>query len=398
MLRKSLANIKVVDFSQIGAGPTCSMFLGDLGADVVKVEPPNGDHGRKLGPPWYVDDESAIFVSFNRNKRSVCLDLKSEQGLEVAKKLISEADVLVESFRPGVMTRLGLGYESVKTFNPKIVYCAVSAYGSTGEHSGKAGVDGILQAASGLMMLLGEDGDAPSKVQAPIVDVSTGYMASISVIAQLFQRERTGEGGYLDVSLFATAVAIQQSSITAYLGNGELPARTGSAAPYSAPNEAFEANDGWIMVAAYLGDRWSRFCTIIEMPQLIDDSRFSSSSLRVVNRKQMRTELKEIFASKSSAHWIECFERSDILCSKVCDYKDLMSNSALHHLNLITVIEGANGHIYKSPGFPVNSRESLSAPHRAPPKLGQHTQEVLDELGYSPSQIEKMLKVGVAVI
>jgi crotonobetainyl-CoA:carnitine CoA-transferase CaiB-like acyl-CoA transferase len=397
MLRDSLAGIKVVDFSQIGAGPTCSMYLGDLGADVVKIEPPGGEHGRKLGPPWYDGGESAVFIAFNRNKRSICLNLKSEQGLDVARRLVREADVVIESFRPGVLERLGLGYESVSKGNPRVVYCSVSAYGSTGSDARKAGVDGIIQAASGLMMLLGEEGDEPTKVQAPIVDISTGLIASIAVLAQLHRREKVGRGGYLDVSMFASAIAIQQSSVTGFLGDGQLPLRTGSAAPYSAPNEAFEASDGWIMLAAYLGDRWSRLCEILDLRRLIDDPRFSSSSLRVINRKALRAELGPAFRTQTCAHWIAILDANDILCSTVSSYTDVLANPALQHLELITTLRGEDGKTYRTPGFPVNSRESQSKPHRAPPSLGQHTKSVLSELGYDVAEIDALLTSGAVV-
>jgi crotonobetainyl-CoA:carnitine CoA-transferase CaiB-like acyl-CoA transferase len=394
MLRKSLTGIKVVDFSQIGAGPTCSMYLGDLGADVIKVEPPSGDAGRQLGPPWFFERESAVYVAFNRNKRGVCLDLKTKEGLAVAQRLIDGADVLVESFRPGVMDRFGLGYDAVSARNHQLVYCSVSAYGSTGDSAKLAGVDGIIQAASGLMNLLGEDGQPPSKVQTPIVDIATGYIASISVLAQLFERTRTGTGGYLDVSMLATAVALQQASMTGFLGDGALPQRTGSAAPYSAPNEAFEAADGWVMVAAYLGDRWEKFCAVIDLPELASDPRFATSSQRVLNRPAMRAAVAPLFKQSDCAYWLERLAAADILCSKVADYNDLMANPALEHLQLIADIKDGNGKTYRTPGFPANSRESQSAAHRAPPGLGEHTRDVLEELGYSSNEIHQLFACG----
>lgn len=394
MLRESLSGIKVVDFSQIGAGPTCSMYLGDLGADVIKVEPPSGDAGRKLGPPWYFDRESAVYVAFNRNKRGICLDLKMPGGLKVAQRLIDDADVLVESFRPGVLERFGLGYKAVSVRNPKIIYCSISAYGSTGDSAKLAGVDGIIQAASGLMTLLGEDGQPPSKVQTPIVDISTGYIASIAVLAQLIQRMRTGRGAYLDISMFATAVALQQASITGFLGDGALPGRTGSAAPYSAPNEAFEASNGWVMVAAYLGDRWEKFCDILELPDLVSDPRFATSSQRVLNRPAMRTAIASRFKRFDCAYWLERLAAADILCSKVADYHDLIANPALEHLQLIADMQGRNGKTYRTPGFPANSRESQSVSHRAPPDLGEHTKTVLEELGYSSDDIHHLIASG----
>ncbi len=217
MIRTCLRGVEVLDFSQIGAGPTCTMMLGDFGANVVKVEPVEGDAGRRLGPPWY-GSESPVFVSFNRNKRSISIDLKNEAGRGVARRLALKADVLVESFRPGVMQKLGLGYETLSQERPELIYCAISGYGQTGPLAQRAGVDGILQAASGLMGLIGDENAGPCKVQAPIVDVSTGYIGALAVLAALVERQNTGRGAYLDINLFATAVALQQSAITSFFG------------------------------------------------------------------------------------------------------------------------------------------------------------------------------------
>jgi crotonobetainyl-CoA:carnitine CoA-transferase CaiB-like acyl-CoA transferase len=311
-------------------------------------------------------------------------------------RLMSGADVVLESFRPGVAERLGLGYEAVRALNPRVVYGSVSAYGSTGEYAPRAGVDGILQAASGLMMLLGEADQAPSKVQAPIVDVATGYMATIGVLAQLMQRERTGTGGFLDISLFGTALALQQSSLTGFLGDGAQPLRSGSAAPYSAPNEAFAASDGWIMVAAYLGDRWRRLCELLHREELISDPRFATSSLRVTHRQAMRDELNRSFATRDCAYWLETLLANDILCSKVCDYHDVMASPALAHLQMIAEMHDDTGKLFRAPGLPINSRESQSKPHRAPPRLGQHTETILVELGLGAHEMEKLIASGAA--
>jgi crotonobetainyl-CoA:carnitine CoA-transferase CaiB-like acyl-CoA transferase len=326
MIRSCLRDIKVLDFSQIGAGPACSMILGDFGASVIKVEPPDGDIGRRLGPPWY-GSQSPAFIAFNRNKRSICIDLKNADGNAVARRLALEADVLVESFRPGVMDKLGLGYASLSHERPRLIYCAISGYGQTGPLSRQAGVDGILQAASGLMGLVGDETSSPQKVQAPIVDVSTGYIGALAVLAALMERQNTGRGSYLDISLFATAVALQQSAVTSFLGDGRQPTKIGSAAPYSAPNEAFEASDGWIMVAAYIGERWKRLCDLLELPHLAEDPRFKTSSDRVTNRAAMREELRAAFYRRSCAEWLARLSDADILCSRVADYVDGQSSA-----------------------------------------------------------------------
>ena len=395
MIRSFLDGTKVLDFTQIGAGPTCTMMLGDFGAEVIKVESLGGDVGRQLGPPWS-GPHSAVFVAFNRGKRSIVLDLKHRDGQAVARRLALQADVLVESFRPGVMDALGLGYASLSADHPSLVYCAISGFGQTGPKSGEAGVDGIMQAASGLMGLIGDEATGPCKVQAPVVDVSTGYVATSAVLAALLQRGRTGRGSFLDVSLLATAVALQTSALTGFLGDGQQPAKIGSAAPYSAPNEAFQASDGWIMVAAYIGDRWRRLCTILGVPELMDDPRFDTSSNRVHNRPALRQALGPAFARGRCADWLEQFKAADILCSKVAEYADLMEDAQVSHLGMVVQMDHAGDGAFRTAGHPINPCEANAAPYAPPPRHGEHTQSVLASAGFSPGEVAALLASGAA--
>jgi crotonobetainyl-CoA:carnitine CoA-transferase CaiB-like acyl-CoA transferase len=369
------------------------MFLGDLGADVIKVEALTGDIGRTIGPPWDGDD-AAVYTAFNRNKRSICMDLKQSEGRELARRLIGKSDVIVESFRPGVMQRFELDYENVSSFNPSIVYCSVSAYGQTGPYSGKAGVDGILQAASGLMSLIGEAGGDPCKVQTPAVDVTTGYTATIAVLAALMDRVTTGKGTHLDASLFATAVALQQCSVTGYLADGELPIKIGSAAPYSAPNEAFPTRDGHVMIAAYMPERWKALCSVLKTPQLLVDERFITSQQRVLNRPALRIILSEIFRQGDTDAWISLLEAADIPCSPVATYDRLMHHPQLLHQNLIVRAEGASGKTFQFPAFPVRDN-GAPLQYLPPPVLGEHTRSVLEQLHYSAEDIAHLVSCRV---
>ena len=395
MLRKALDGICVLDFSQIAAGPACSMILADMGARVIKVEPPGGDLGRGLGPGW-IGADSAFFHAFNRNKQGICLDLKSEAGLAVARRLVAQADVLVESMRPGVMARLGLGYEQLRAHHPRLIYCSISAYGQQGPYSNRAGVDGILQADSGLMSIIGVPGAEPCKVQAPVVDVITGHIACTGVLAKLIQRGRDGEGGHLDVSLMNCAVSLQLPSIASYLSDAVLPARIGSAAPYSAPNEAFETRDGWLMVAAYIGDRWDRLCRVLERPELIHDERFASSRLRTANRPALRQELGEAFRRHCTAHWLEALLAQDILCAKVASYEDLMTHPQLQASGAMTSVHVCGHGAVRMPGFPINSLEENAMPHRPAPGLGEHTREVLRACAVADDRIDALMASGAA--
>lgn len=396
MIRTCLQGIRVLDFSQIGAGPTCAMLLGDFGAEVVKVEPPGGDIGRSLGPPWY-GSHSPVFIAFNRGKRSIAIDLKHEDGRAAARRLALRSDVVVESSRPGVMDRLGLGYEELSAEHPGLVYCAVSGFGQTGPLAAEAGVDGVLQAATGLMGLIGDEATGPCKVQAPVIDISTGYVGALAVLGALMDRQRTGRGAFLDVSLFATGVALQQSAVTGYLGDGEQPRKIGSAAPYSAPNEAFEASDGWIMVAAYIGERWRRLCGLLGLPELAEDPRFRTSSDRVANRAEMKRALGDAFRRKTCADWLALLRGADILCSKVAAYRDLLANPQFAHLGLVVDVDHPVDGAFRTAGLPINPREANALPYGPAPRFGEHSGAVLAEAGYSPAEIETLLSAGAVL-
>ncbi|GLC91916.1 CoA transferase [Cupriavidus sp. TA19] len=393
MLRDALNGLTVIDFTQIGAGPTCTMLLADMGARVIKVEPPGGELGRGLGPGWLGDD-SALFHGFNRNKLGVALDLKSPEGLAVARRMVTEADIVVESMRPGVMERLGLGYAELSALNPSLVYCSISAYGQDGPYAGRAGVDGIIQADAGLMSLIGLPDGEPCKVQAPVVDVMTGYVACVGILGKLAQRARDGQGGHLDVSLLNAALALQQSSITSYCADGKLPERAGSAAPYSAPNQAFRTADGWIMVAAYMPERWRRLCDVLGLPALADDPRFATSPLRVANRAAMVETLTSVFVTRPTDAWLALLQDADILCARVATYEDLMAHPQVAANRMMQRIPHETLGEIRTPGFPINSAQENALPVHPAPACGQHTQAVLAELGFSAAQVAALQARG----
>lgn len=386
MLRNALDGLTVIDFTQIGAGPTCTMLLADMGARVVKVEPPGGELGRGLGPGW-IGEDAALFHGFNRNKLGVSLDLKSAQGLAVARRLVADADVVVESMRPGVMARLGLGAEALMLAHPRLVYCSISAYGQSGPCAGNAGVDGIIQADSGLMSLIGLEGAEPCKVQAPVVDVMTGYVAAMAVLAQLAQRTRDGQGGHLDVNLLNSALALQQSSLTSWLADGVLPERVGSAAPYSAPNQAFQTRDGWVMVAAYMPERWTRLCELLDLPHLATDARFATSPQRVAHRQALVPLLTEVFRTRGTDEWLALLGAADILCARVASYEDVAAHPQVAANGMLAEVPHARHGAVRMPGFPVNSAQANARPHRAAPACGQDTRQVLRECGFGDADI-----------
>ncbi|HSI59844.1 MAG TPA: CoA transferase [Ideonella sp.] len=393
MLRDALKGLTVVDFTQIGAGPTCTMLMADMGARVIKVESITGELGRGLGPGW-IGDDAALFHGFNRNKLGIALDLKAPAGLDAARRLVAQADVVVESMRPGVMARLGLGFEALHALHPSLVYCSISAYGQTGPYADRAGVDGIVQADSGLMSLIGTEGAEPCKVQAPVVDVMTGYVAVMAVLAKLAQRGRDGLGGQLDVNLLNAALVLQQSSITSYFADGELPVRVGSAAPYSAPNQAFETRDGWIMIAAYMPERWTRLCGLLGLPHLAADPRFATSPARVANRYAMVDALTEVLRTRTTDQWLPLLRDGDVLCSRVATYEDVARHPQVASNGMIAEVEHPEHGRIRMPGFPVDSAGANARLHRAAPSCGQHTRQVLGELGFGENEIDSLDHAG----
>ena len=395
-INKALEGVRVLDFTQIGAGPLAGMQMGDMGAEVIKVEAPAGDIGRKLGPPWQ-NGESVVSMCFNRNKRSLIVDLKKSEGAILIKELAASSHVVLESFRPGVMDRLGIGYDALRAVNSKIIFASVSAYGQTGPWRDKPGVDGIVQAVSGLMSNIGDENSPPMKVLVPAVDMVTGFLTTSTVMAALRVVEATGLGQHLDMSLYNSAIMFQQSAIASYLSSGEKPIRIGTAAPYSAPNEAYPTKDGWIMIAAYHDDRWPALCKLLNKPELAIHPEFSTIPLRVANRKKLMTELTVLLASKTSAQWQELMEAQDIICGPIADYDMVMGSPQLKHNGLIVDTPNSIAGNVKMPGLAVGDRDAQSRVRYGPPTLGEHSCEVLAEYGLSQSQIDTLLASGAVV-
>ena len=392
-LNDALKGITVLDFSQVGAGPTCGMLLGDLGARVVKVEAPGGDIGRKLGPPWQ-NGESVVSMSFNRNKRSLAIDLKKHDGPALLRRLTKQVDVVIESFRPGVMERLGIDYPTLRAINPALVFCSVSAYGQTGPWRDKPGVDGIVQAVSGLMSNIGDARSPPIKVPVPVVDMTTAYLATTAVMAALRVRDATGEGQHVDVSLYNSAVMLQQSAVASYLSSGEKPIRSGSAAPYSAPNEAYPTQDGWIMIAAYHVDRWPKFCEVIGNTALAMDERFATIASRVKNRDALMHEITQCLATHGSQAWQDKLEAADIICGPIADYDMLAASPQMIHNGVIVETHNVDAGVVRMPGAAFGDRDAQSRVHYGPPAVGEHSREVLAEFDVAADEIDALIATG----
>lgn len=376
------------------------MLLGDLGAEVYKIESPSGDLGRKLGPPWQ-EGESVVSMSFNRNKRSLVIDMKNPAGPALVKRMVAQADVVLESFRPGVMDKLGIGYATLSAIHPGIVFCSVSAYGQSGPWRDKPGVDGIVQAVSGLMSNIGDEHSSPMKVLVPAVDMVTAYFATTAILAALRSRDAEGpdhgRGQHLDVNLYNSAVMLQQSAVASYLSNGVKPARTGTAAPYSAPNEAYPTHDGWIMIAAYHEERWKVFCDVLGDPALATDPRFSTNPQRVANRPALMREVSKRLAAKTSAEWQPLLEAADIICGPIADYDMLMQSPQLAHNGVIIETQNSIAGALRMPGSAFGDRFAQSRVRRGPPSVGEHSCEVLREFGLDRMEVEALLASGAIV-
>jgi crotonobetainyl-CoA:carnitine CoA-transferase CaiB-like acyl-CoA transferase len=392
MLHNSLSGLKVLDFSHVVAGPVCGMWLGDLGADVTKIEALDGELGRSIGPPWQ-GGESVVALSVNRNKRGLAIDLRCPAGRDAALQMAVQADVVLESFRPGVMDRLGLGYAALRSVNPRLVYCSISAYGQQGALRERPGVDGVIQAVTGLMSTLGEPGGAPCKVSTPIADMSAGCLAAMSVLAALQQRHRTGEGQHLDVSLFNATLMLQQVSLSFFLSTGEDPARSGSAAPYAAPNEAFPTRDGWIMVAAYQPERWRALCQVLDLRSLLDDSRFANNGDRVARRAELADLLGAKFLERDTAAWLELLGKADILCAPIASYSEVTRSRQYRDSGIEWCTDHPVAGTVRTPGFGVGCAPDSAA--RPAPLTGQHSREVLADYGLSTLSIDSLVANGV---
>lgn len=394
MLANALNGLKVVDFTQVMAGPTCTLCMADLGADVVKIEAPSGDLARALSP--WIHGEGVPFMALNRNKRSIVLDLKLPEHQQAAQQLIAKADVLVESFRPGVMARLGLDYPTVSASNPRLIYCSVSAYGQHGPARELPGVDGVLQAVSGLMSVTGAPGGDPCKVPVPVVDLVTGYHATISILAALMDRQRTGRGQHVEASMFASAIALQHTNFSTYFADGHVPGPQGNAASYSTPNEALRCADGWIMVAAYHPARWQALCTAIGAPELACDPRFADNKSRLQHRKALLSELEGNMLGHTRAFWLDRFAAADIICGPINDYAEVAQSAPFVESALAETLSHPIAGPLKMPRSMIGAVGERAQARRAPPTLGQHTREVLAELGLPGDSIEAVVAVSAS--
>jgi formyl-CoA transferase len=390
-----LSGIRVLDLSRILAGPYCTMILGDLGAEVIKVERPDGgDDTRTWGPP-FTGGESAYYLCCNRNKKSITVDLKNPRGVELVKEFAKVSDVLVENFTPGLMKRFGLDYETLQDLNPRLIHCSITAYGQDGPYRDRPGYDMVLSAVGGLMWITGPEGGEPCKVGVAITDVLTGIYASGAITASLFWRERSGRGQYIDCSLLDAQVSALANIASNYLTVGKEAQRWGTAHESIIPYQVFPTKDRPIAIAVANQKLWVSFCKLVGKEGWIDDPRFESNPKRVEDREVFLPLVAEVMAQKTCDEWVQLFVEASIPCGPVNNMQSLFADPQVLHRGMVAEVPHPTIGTLRLAGIPLKYSETPGAIRLPPPLLGEHTDEILTEvLGYSPGMVEELKHQG----
>ncbi|WP_338448896.1 CoA transferase [Niallia oryzisoli] len=387
---KPLKGIRVLEFGQIAAGPFTGMLLADLGADVIKIERPNGGDGMRSWPPFIENSKhseySANFSSLNRNKRSVAIDFKNPEELEILKELCLKADVIVENYRPGVLEKFGLHYNSLTKENPKLVYCSISGYGQEGPYAKKGAFDVTIQAFSGLMSVTGEEDGPPVKSGVPIADFAVGLYAAFTIVASVLKVKEAGKGSYIDCSMLGSVLGISALQTSEYYGKGEPPKRLGTAHPRNAPYQAFESSDKPFVIAAGNDKLWYQVCEATNLKELYEDPRFLTQTMRAKNQKELKTLLEKVFVTKSSSEWITEFDKRGVPSAPVNDFAEALANPITESLNILREMNLPNGEQTLTIGFPVKISDYEFEIYRTPPQLGEHNKQVIKEW-LNPSKV-----------
>ena len=394
---EALKGVRVLDCSQILAGPFCSMLLADMGADVIKIEKPTGgDDTRRMGPP-FIDTESAAFLAMNRNKRSIVLNFKEQSGVQAMKTLVKDADIVIENYRTGTMARLGLGYEDLKNINPGIIYCSISGFGRTGPYANRGGFDLVAQGMSGLMSITGVPNSPPVKVGVPIADMNAGMFATYGILTAYINKLRTMKGQYLEISLLEAAIAYTVWESAGYFATGDIAEPLGSSHRNSAPYQALKTKDGHINVGAPNQSNWERFADAIQRSDLIARNDFKDNASRLVNRESLEAELELTLKTKNSSDWLEVLEKSGVPAGPILNISEVWNDPQVEARNMKVTLDhptagkitniGLAAKLYGTPGRITNPA----------PLLGEHTREILMDAGYSKENIEDLVASGAAV-
>ena len=393
---KALDGVRVLDLTRALAGPFCTLMLGDYGADVIKIELPNtGDDTRHWGPP-FIGDESAYFLSINRNKRSLTLNFKEEQAREIFLKLVEQSDVVVENFTPGVMSRFGLEYATVKQANPQIIYCSISGFGQDGPYQNRPAYDQIMQGISGLMSITGDLGGEPQKVGVAVTDIGSGMWAAFAVISALYHREQQGEGQYIDISMLDAQVAWLTYQAGYYFAYDRPPQRLGAAHPTLVPYQAFMCQDGKYLNVAVGSERlWERFCQAVKLMDLKDRPEFATNGVRVENRATLVPLLQTHFLTRPADDWVADLQALNVPAGPINDLADVFADpQVLHRQMLLEMPHPTLGDI-KQTGLPIKFSRTPGGLELPPPLLGEHNGPILRDLGYSDAEIAELVERAV---
>ncbi len=388
---KALEGIRVLDLTRALAGPFCTLMLGDNGADVIKIEiPGTGDDTRGWGPP-FIQEESAYFLSINRNKRSLTLNLRDPKAKEIFLKLAKDADVVVENFTPGVMDRFGLGYEDVKATNPGIIYCSISGFGQGGPYRTRSAYDQIMQGMGGLMSITGEPDGEPQKIGVAVTDIGAGMWAAFGIMSAIHHRHVHGEGQYIDVSMLDAQVAWLTYQAAYYFANGEAPSRLGAAHPTLVPYQAFRCQDGKLLNLAVGSERiWDRFCEAIGRPDLKDNPDYATNPDRVKNRNKLVSLLGEVFSQRPVLEWVDALNGASVPAGPINDLADVFSDPQVLARDMYQEMSHPTLGSIKQTGLPIKFSSTPGGLDRHPPLLGEHNSQILEELGYSDQDIKEM--------
>ncbi|CAL8477546.1 CaiB/BaiF CoA transferase family protein [Caballeronia sp. S22] len=392
-----LSGMKVVELAHIMSGPVCGMMLADMGADVVKVEKvPDGDDSRRFSP-ILPSGESASFMIVNRNKRGIGLNLKSEGGREVLKRLLSDADVVTENYRAGTMEKFGLGYDTLKELNPGLIYCAISGFGRTGPFGEKGGFDLIAQGMSGMMSMTGEEGREPVKAGSPVADINSGILAALGIAAAYVQKLRTGRGQMVDTSLFEAGLQQMFWPAASYLADGTILPKMGSANSTSAPYQVFKTSDGWINIGAANQSNYERLLDVLDAPQLASDPRFTTNALRLQHREALVAILNELLVRRSTDEWMAQFDRIGLPAGPVLDIAAALAHPQTIAREMVVETDHPLAGKVRGLGLPIHFSDAKRSGNRPAPLLGEHTREVLMESGYSATDVDRLIEEKAVV-
>ena len=392
---KPLQNIRVLDLTRVLSGPFCTMNLADLGADIVKLEGPTGDDSR--GNPPHIKGESTYFMSLNRGKHSISMNLKEPAAKDAFLRMVKDVDVVIENFRPGTMEKLGLGYEVLKEINPKIIYCAISGFGQTGPYKTRAAYDIIIQAMAGIMSITGPENGSPVRVGASVGDIIAGLYATISILAAIEHRNQTGEGQSIDIGMLDCLVAILENAVVRYYATGQNPIPVGCRHPTSSPFDAYKSSDGLVILAIQNNKLWENLCKEMGCEHLINDERFATNALRVKHEAELKPLLEEITKTKTTQEWIDALLAVDVPCGPLNKIETIVADPHLLHRNMITEVQHPIVGSFKTAGIPIKYSKTKCEVSEPAPVLGQHTDEILKKFKFSDDEIDALYKAGAVM-